>query len=405
MDLGGGKKFNTVADMARTLTVSRAKDPLASARSAGLVYTTDQGPGLRRKKRGRSVTYLDARGRPVKDEKQLARIRSLVIPPAWTEVWICPNPRGHLQATGRDARGRKQYRYHPRWREVRDDTKYGRMIAFGRALPVIRRRADADLRRDGLPREKVLAAVVRLLEKTFIRVGNDEYARDNKSFGLTTMRDGHVRISGSTVRFIFRGKSGVEHALALDDKRLARIVKQCRDLPGQQLFQYKDDHGVVVDIGSGDVNAYLKDITGEEFTSKDFRTWAGTVLAAQLLRDFEEFDSDARAKKNVVAAIEQVAKRLGNTRAVCRKCYVHPAVIDAYLDGSMLKTMAQRARTLKAVGKMTAAEAAVLGLLQRLSTRSARSARLKTRPTASALPGRPDAPRRRKLPPVSARSA
>lgn len=350
-------------------------DPLASARGAGLVYTDDDRPGIRRLKRGKGFRYVDARKRPVKNAADLARIRSLVIPPAWTDVWICPNPRGHLQATGRDARGRKQYRYHPKWRAVRDSTKYERLILFGRALPVIRRRTDADLRRVGLPREKVLAAVVRLLEKTFIRVGNDEYARENKSFGLTTMRDGHVKISGSTVRFIFRGKSGVDHALALDDPRLARIVKQCRDLPGQELFQYRDEHGAVIDIGSADVNAYLKDVTGEEFTSKDFRTWAGTVLAAQLLRDFEEVDSQARAKKNVVEAIEHVAKQLGNTRAVCRKCYVHPAVIDAYLDGSMLKTMAQRARATKAVGKMTAAEAAVLGLLQRkLEPVSARTA-------------------------------
>jgi DNA topoisomerase-1 len=361
--------------MARKLKISAEMDPLASARGAGLVYTDDDRPGIRRLKRGRGFRYVDARKRPVKNAADLARIRSLVIPPAWTDVWICPNPRGHLQATGRDARGRKQYRYHPKWRAVRDSTKYERLILFGRALPVIRRRTDADLRRVGLPREKVLAAVVRLLEKTFIRVGNDEYARENKSFGLTTMRDGHVKISGSTVRFIFRGKSGVDHALALDDPRLARIVKQCRDLPGQELFQYRDEHGAVIDIGSADVNAYLKDVTGEEFTSKDFRTWAGTVLAAQLLRDFEEVDSQARAKKNVVEAIEHVAKQLGNTRAVCRKCYVHPAVIDAYLDGSMLKTMAQRARATKAVGKMTAAEAAVLGLLQRkLEPVSARTA-------------------------------
>jgi DNA topoisomerase I len=360
--------------MRRKLTLAAAKDPLVSARAAGLIYTTDDRAGIRRIKRGKSFAYVEG-GRPVRNKETLARIRSLVIPPAWTEVWICPNARGHLQATGRDARGRKQYRYHPKWRTVRDGTKYERMIAFGQALPQIRRRTDADLRRDGLPREKVLAAVVRLLEKTFIRVGNDEYARDNKSFGLTTMRDGHVKVSGSTVRFIFRGKSGVEHALALDDRRLAKIVKQCRDLPGQELFQYKDENGAVVDIGSGDVNAYLKSITGEEFTSKDFRTWAGTVLAARLLREYERVDSDARAKKNVVAAIEEVAKQLGNTRAVCRKCYVHPAVIDAYLDGSMLKTMAQRARTAKAVGKLTAAETAVLALLQRkLPKVNARSA-------------------------------
>ena len=355
----------------RHFTTVPFMDSVASARSAGLVYTSDDRPGIRRVGKGKHARYVDPWNKPVRDDETLARIRSLVIPPAWTDVWICANPRGHLQATGRDARGRKQYRYHPKWRKVRDDTKYGRMIAFGQALPVIRRRTDADLRRPGLPREKVLAAVVQLLEKTFIRVGNDEYARENHSFGLTTMRDGHVRVAGSKVRFIFRGKSGVEHELALDHRRLAKIVKQCRDLPGQELFQYRDQDGKVVDIGSADVNAYLQQITGKDFTSKDFRTWAGTVLAAQLLRDFQDVDSDARAKKNVVAAIEQVAKRLGNTRAVCRKCYVHPAVIDAYMDGSMIKTIAQRAqRTAKAVGRMTAAEAAVLGLLQRRMSKS-----------------------------------
>jgi DNA topoisomerase-1 len=352
--------------MGQKLTLSRAKDSHSSARAAGLVYTTDDKPGIRRVGKGKRARFVRPGNKPVRAKAEVTRIRALVIPPAWTDVWICPNPRGHLQATGRDARGRKQYRYHPKWREVRDDTKYGRMLAFGRALPVIRRRTEADLRRRGVPREKVLAAVVKLLEKTFIRVGNDEYARDNRSFGLTTMRDTHVKISGSSVRFIFRGKSGVEHALALDDKRLAKIVKQCRDLPGQELFQYRDENGAVVDVGSADVNAYLKSVTGEDFTSKDFRTWAGTVLAAKLLKDFEAVDSEARAKKNVVQAIEQVAKQLGNTRAVCRKCYVHPAVIDAYMDGSMMKTLAQRAsRTAKAVGKMTATEAAVLGLLQR----------------------------------------
>ena len=371
-DLRGGWNSSTAGRMG--LKLSTAKDPLVSARAAGLVYTTDDRPGIKRVKRGKSFGYLEG-GRPIRNRDVLTRIRSLVIPPAWTDVWICPNPRGHLQATGRDARGRKQYRYHPKWRTVRDTTKYERLIPLGQALPQIRRRTAADLRRDGLPREKVLAAVVQLLEKTFIRVGNDEYARDNKSFGLTTMRDGHVKVSGSTVRFIFRGKSGVAHALALDDRRLAKIVKQCRDLPGQELFQYKDENGAVVDVGSADVNDYLKAITGQEFTSKDFRTWAGTVLAAELLRDSERVDSHARARKNVVAVIEQVAQQLGNTRAVCRKCYVHPAVIDAYLDGSMLKTVAQRARAVKAVGKLTAAETAVLTLLQKkLPKLSARSA-------------------------------
>jgi len=361
--------------MAQKLTLSARKDPQASARAAGLTYTSDGKPGIRRVKAGRSFRYVDARGKPVKTG-DVNRIRALVIPPAWVDVWICPNANGHLQATGRDVRGRKQYRYHPKWRQVRDSTKYGRMIEFGRALPAIRRRTDADLRRPGLPRPKVLAAVVKLLEKTFIRVGNDEYARDNRSFGLTTMRDGHVKVSGSTVRFIFRGKSGVEHELELDDRRLANIVKQCRDLPGQELFQYRDGRGAVADVGSADINAYLQDVTGEDFTSKDFRTWAGTVLAATLLRDYEAVDSEARAKKNIVSAIEQVAKRLGNTRAVCRKCYVHPAVIDAYLDGSMMKTVAQRAgRAAKAIGRMTESEAVVLGLLQRrLAKATARTA-------------------------------
>src|SRR6476469_1175424 len=271
--------------MTRALNPSRAKDPLASARQAGLVYTTDDRPGIRRQGKGKAFRYVDGRGKPVTSKAHLARIRSLVIPPAWTDVWICPNPRGHLQATGRDARGRKQYRYHPRWRVVRDGNKYGRLITFGRALPKIRRRTDADLRRSGLPREKVLAAVVKLLEKTFIRVGNDEYARTNRSFGLTTMRDAHVRVAGAKVRFMFRGKSGVEHALELNDRRLARIVKQCRDLPGQELFQYVNEHGRRQDVNSADVNTYLREITGTDFTSKDFRTWSGTVLAVTALRD------------------------------------------------------------------------------------------------------------------------
>ncbi|HEY2431985.1 MAG TPA: hypothetical protein VGI12_04855 [Vicinamibacterales bacterium] len=293
--------------------------------------------------------------------RDLARIRSLVIPPAWTDVWICPDPRGHLQATGRDARGRKQYRYHPRWREVRDEDKYGRLPEFGRALPAIRRRIARDLRRRGLPREKVLAAVVKLMEVTFIRVGNDEYARQNRSFGLTTMHDGHVRVSGSTVRFMFRGKSGVQHQLELDDHRLARIVKQCRDLPGQELFQYLDEQGRVVDVGSEDVNGYLREITGRGFTSKDFRTWAGTLLAARLLCDGEPSGSATAGRKAIAQAIDQVAGRLGNTRAVCRKCYVHPAVIEAYLDGSITRAMAGP----------TATEAALLRLLARRARRAA----------------------------------
>jgi len=289
-----------------------------------------------------------------------------VIPPAWSDVWICPDPRGHLQATGRDARGRKQYRYHPKWRVVRDETKYHRLAGFAEALPRVRRKTSDDLRRPGLPREKVLATVVQLLEKTLIRVGNDEYARSNRSYGLTTMRDGHVEVSGQRVRFSFRGKSGVEHDIDLNDRRLARIVKQCRDLPGYDLFQYVDENGQRQTVGSEDVNAYLKGITGQDLTSKDFRTWAGTVLAAHLLCDFEAVTSAAQAKKNIVRAVEVVAKRLGNTKTVCRKCYIHPAILDSYMDGSMPSAIVLRARKVgRDVDRLTEREAAVLGLLQR----------------------------------------
>jgi DNA topoisomerase-1 len=341
-------------------------EPEASARAAGLRYTTDTRPGITRQKKGGGFVYLSLDGQVVRDPEELARIRALVIPPAWTAVWICPNPLGHLQATGRDARGRKQYRYHPRWREVRDQTKYHRMIAFAHSIPGIRRQTARHLELPGLSREKVLATVVQLLEKTLIRVGNDEYAKTNQSFGLTTLRDKHVDVEGGRLRFSFRGKSGVEHDVDLDDRRLARIVKQCRDLPGYDLFQYVDENGVRQTVDSGEVNAYLKEITGQDLTSKDFRTWAGTVLAAQLLRDFGAFASDAEGKKNIVRAVESVAKRLGNTKAVCRKCYIHPAIFDAYLDGGMLEVVAQRARKVsRAVDRLTEGEAAVLGLLQR----------------------------------------
>jgi DNA topoisomerase I len=340
------------------------KDSADAARSAGLRYTTDARAGIRRERRGKGFRFVGPGGKRVRAD-DLQRIRTLVIPPAWTDVWICTDSRGHLQATGRDARGRKQYRYHAKWREVRDETKYYRLIGFAQALPSIRRRTAADLRRAGLSREKVLATVVQLLEKTLIRVGNDEYARQNRSFGLTTLRDGHVAVNGRRVRFSFRGKSGVAHEVDLDDARLARMVKQCRDIPGYDLFQYYDDDGARHAIGSGDVNAYLKDITSEDYTSKDFRTWAGTVLAAQLLREFDAFDSNAQAKRNIVRAVESVAHKLGNTKAVCRKCYIHPAIFDAYLDRTMLKTVAQRARRAVRSGGLSEAESAVLALLQR----------------------------------------
>ncbi|MEX2238344.1 MAG: DNA topoisomerase IB [Dehalococcoidia bacterium] len=318
-------------------------DPVESAREAGLRYVSDSTPGITRKRAGSSFTYLSPDGKTIRDREDLNRIKRLAIPPAWTDVWICPSPRGHLQATGRDVRGRKQYRYHPRYREVRDETKYGRMIAFAAALPKIRERVDKDLAKQGLPREKVLATVVRLLETTLIRVGNEEYARTNKSFGLTTMRDRHVDVKGSKLFFRFRGKAGKEHKITLNDSRLARIVKRCRDIPGSELFQYLDEEGTRQTLDSGAINEYLREITGQEFTAKDFRTWAGTILAAMALSEFETVDSEAEAKRNVVAAIENVAEKLGNTTAVCRKCYIHPAVIEAYMDGTIVDAWKQRA--------------------------------------------------------------
>ncbi len=286
-------------------------DPVASAKEAGLRYVRDDRPGIRRERHGIGFRYLDAEGNVVRSADVLERITALAIPPAWTDVWICPNPRGHLQATGRDARGRKQYRYHPRWRATRDETKFEHIIAFAQALPGIRARVEADLTQPGLPRTKVLAAVVRLLERTHIRVGNEEYARQNGSFGLTTLRNRHVKVSGQMVFFTFRGKAGVKHHVRISDRRLARVVKRCQDLPGQELFQYLDDDGTPRTIDSADVNAYLRETGGQEFTAKDFRTWAGTVLAARTLVEFATFDSEAQARRNVVAAAETVAKRPG----------------------------------------------------------------------------------------------
>jgi DNA topoisomerase-1 len=267
----------------------------------------------------------------------MRRIRSLVIPPAWTNVWICANPNGHLQATGRDARGRKQSRYHPRWREVRDETKYHRMLLFGNALPAIRNRVEQDLALPGLPRDKVLAAIVRLLETTFIRVGNQEYAKENGSYGLTTLRNKHVSVKGATVTFDFKGKSGREHTIDLHDRRLAAIIKRCHDMPGYELFQYIDPEGNRHSIDASDVNDYLRQITNEDFTAKDFRTWAGTVLACAMLHELEPPETQTQAKKNVVEAIKRVANRLGNTPSVCRKCYVHPAVLESYMGGAMVQ--------------------------------------------------------------------
>jgi DNA topoisomerase-1 len=341
-------------------------DPLRSAKASGLRYITDSSPGITRKRSGNSFRYLKPKGKLIRRVADLRRIKSLAIPPAWTNVWISPLSNGHLQATGRDAKGRKQYRYHPRWREVRDQTKYDRMMAFGRLLPTIRARVEKDFAQPGLPRSKVIATVVKLLETTLIRVGNEEYARENKSFGLTTMRNKHVKVQGAKIRFEFRGKSGIDCELDIHNRRLAKIVKRCQDLPGQELFQYIDEDGQRRAIDSSDVNEYLREVTQEDFTAKDFRTWAGTVLAARALREVKEFDSKAQAKRNIVSAIETVAKKLGNTRAVCRQCYVHPAVVNSYLDGTLLNTLGQRVKKEMAdsLGKLAPEEAAVMAILE-----------------------------------------
>jgi DNA topoisomerase I len=317
-------------------------DPRESARSAGLRYVTDAQPGISRKRSGRYFRYVDADGRPVREKATIDRIRSLVIPPAWTDVWICANAKGHLQTTGRDARGRKQSRYHPHWRQVRDETKYARMTVFGAALPGIRAQVDHDLSLPGMARRKVLATVVRLMESTLIRVGNEEYARENHSYGLTTLRNKHVEVDGTNITFDFLGKSGKRHVVDIHDRRLARIIEKCQDIPGYELFQYVDHDGERHSVDSADVNGYLREITGQDFTAKDFRTWAGTVLACSMLQEFEVFSSQTQAKKNVVQAVKQVAAKLGNTPSVCRKSYVHPAVSDSYLSGAMIRTVRQK---------------------------------------------------------------
>jgi len=317
-------------------TVAGVVDPRDAAESAGLVYVSDQEPGITRRRAGKGWSYRLPDGKPLKDKAEVARLNKLAVPPAYTDVWLCADGQGHIQATGRDAKGRKQYRYHERFREVRDGTKYEHMLTFAKALPGIRDRIDADMGRRGLPREKVLATVVHLLETTMIRVGNADYAKQNKSYGLTTLGDRHVKVEGGQLRFRFKGKSGKQWSLDVKDRRVARIVKASQDLPGQHLFQYLDEEGEQREVTSGDVNAYLREISGAEITAKDFRTWTGTVLAALALAEFEKFDSEAAAKRNVRSAIEGVAARLGNTPAVCRKCYVHPEVIDSYMGEALL---------------------------------------------------------------------
>jgi DNA topoisomerase-1 len=353
----------------RTSAGQKRREPVASAltsaASAGLRYVTDDRPGIRREMGTLGFRYARADGRPVRSPADLRRIRALAIPPAWKDVWICPDPKGHVQATGRDARGRKQYRYHAEWRASRDGNKFDRLEAFASVLPVIRAGTAADMARPGLPREKVLATVVQLLEKSLIRVGNDEYAKANRSFGLTTLRDQHVDVKGSTLRFEFRGKSGKRHTIDLSDRRLARIVKQCRDLPGQDLFQYLDDDGQRQNVNSSDVNEYLRELAGTDVTAKDFRTWSGTLLAVTALRELSSADSTAAAKKNVVRAIEAVAGVLGNTPAVCRKSYIHPAIVECYLDRSMDEKLARSlpASVKKVASKLRPDEVAALRIL------------------------------------------
>ncbi len=348
-------------------------DPEESAEEAGLRYVSDESPGYTRQRRGKKFVYFDTQGKEIRDEARILRLNRLAIPPAYTDVWICPSPNGHLQATGRDDRGRKQYRYHERWRQERDENKYEKMVVFAQSLPKIRRRINRDLKRRGLPREKVLATVVQLLEKTFIRIGNEEYARDNKSFGLTTMRNRHVEVKGAKLRFRFRGKSGQEHDIDTEDQRVARIVKKLQELPGQEVFQYLDEKGERRQVTSDDVNQYLREITGEDFTAKDFRTWAGTVMAAMALQAQEAFENKSQAKKNVKAAIGAVARMLGNTPTVCRKCYVHPAVLETYLDGNLIEGLKQRTEKMleDSLGDLRSEETAVLAFLrEKLAHRS-----------------------------------
>ena len=314
----------------------------AVAEAAGLTYADDTEPGFTRRKSGKGWGYRDLQGKPIKDAAVVERINKLAVPPAYTDVWISPDPDGHIQATGRDEKGRKQYRYHPRWAEVRAETKYARMAAFGRALPAIRERVNADLGKRGLPKDKVVAAVVALLERTLIRVGNDEYAKTNKSFGLTTLRDKHVHFNGAEIEFEFKGKSGVKHKTGLKDRRLSRVVKQCQDVPGQRLFQYLDDDGERQSVGSADVNAYLQEITGEHFTAKDFRTWAGTTAAAKALAMQPPVETEREAKAALNLCVKATAGLLGNTPAVCRSSYIHPEVLKAFQERRLPSGFAEK---------------------------------------------------------------
>jgi DNA topoisomerase-1 len=350
----------------KALGATVANGSVEAAKEAGLQYVSDDRPGYTRRASNGEFDYLDTQGKQIRDEQRLLRIKRLAIPPAWNDVWICPSANGHIQATGRDARRRKQYRYHERWREIRDENKFGRLADFAKALPNIRRRVAKDLKLPGLPRQKVLAVVVRLLERTFIRVGNEEYARENKSFGLTTMKNRHVTVKGASLRFRFRGKSRRQHEVDVTDRRIAKIVAKCQDLPGQDLFQYVNDDGEVRDVTSQDVNDYLREITNEDFTAKDFWTWAGTLLAALALNSQESFETKKQAKANIKAAICAVAELLGNTPAICRKCYVYPAIIEAYLSGAQIAALGQAIKNSAKIN-LHAVERAVLKSLRTTS--------------------------------------
>jgi DNA topoisomerase-1 len=341
-------------------------DPKDAAESAGLRYVSDARPGLQRRRAGKGFVYLRVDGSRLTEPDSLRRIKALAVPPAWTGVWICRFADGHIQATGRDAKGRKQYRYHPRFREVRESTKFEHVVAFANALPTIREKVRAHMELRGLPREKILATIVHLLETTLIRVGNDDYAKRNNSYGLTTLKNRHAAVDGAEVRFRFTGKSGKQWSLRVKDRRVAKIIRACQELPGQELLQYVDDEGKPQDVTSSDVNAYLKEITGTDITAKDFRTWAGTVLAAMALAEMESFDSAAQAKRNIRSAIENVSARLGNTPTICRKCYVHPEVLSSYIDGNLVLEIKSEVESelRNALADLKPEEAAVLAILR-----------------------------------------
>jgi DNA topoisomerase-1 len=353
-------RVRSIAELRRAADLADSAPSASDAERAGLEYVNDGEPGIRRQKRGTGFTYLDSNGKGVRDPYDLARIRSLAIPPAWTDVWICASEHGHLQATGRDAKSRKQYRYHVDFVAIRDSAKYERLIEFAKALPAVRKDIASQMSLAGLPREKVLATIVHLLDSTLIRVGNDAYARDNDSYGITTLRNSHVKVAGGELRFQFKGKSGKSWRVTVRDRRVAKIIRSCQDVPGQHLFQYLDDEGNALRVTSTDVNEYLRTLTGGEVTAKDFRTWAGTVLAANRLQEMGRPASATAAKRQIRAALHEVAARLGNTVAICRKCYVHPSVLEAYAAGEL-----RLRRNPAKEGALRPEEAATLRFLKR----------------------------------------